>query len=521
MKSPLYWAWLLIVGSLKMERCSSILIVTQGGPAAPITTASLLYYGPQRQTVNGPAIFLNGPELCEVRRPEKVKGKIIYTDRVGSSCDMSVVYDRLDRAGALGLIFLAPYDPPGPTNSRHSGWDRHEFSNREMVVADVYAGSVDLNTWRTTPELALQISPPHDQTYNELMYSPMWLLLLRAVLPAVLWRTFWRAFAILFQLTRPYFSNRLHETEARGEMIRICIMVCSIMAPANLINGVLWATGLYGYYALPIAFYFIFYTGLDGTYLLASVLLTLTLREKLRAIEQSLPERSVLKKNRSLLFSLATIFVGGDIVSGFLVVTGLDDAVGASSFNSGLILLCFLANAVIGFYFVVQATRLGLHLKKYLLQRQETIGTSNEVSSRLSNAVQRTLYVFIVNGFYLCLCFFLKIGVWLELSKGLPSPDLFYFLMGFVFFARARYAFWHVVALSPREVSDPSKQAPWTYRAIRFLFLRNIVSPASEMNSSFYSIGRANFSSSSPTSPAFQTQRIERKRVLARNLKNW
>ena len=111
----------LFLGLTTSRPAWSTVSVAGDVPTLAIKSATFRFYGPQDERVEGPAIFLNGPELCSGKLAQEVTGKIIYTDRQGSLCDMSIIYERLDRARALGLVLLGGFIIPGIETFRMAG----------------------------------------------------------------------------------------------------------------------------------------------------------------------------------------------------------------------------------------------------------------------------------------------------------------------------------------------------------------------------------------------------------------
>ena len=114
--------------------------------AEQLDTATLRYYGRQSASVEGQGVFIGGKFLCNVRE-SGVAGKIVYSDRIESPCDIGDVYDQLDRAKALALVVITS-EPLGIFTFRHNGFDKRAYRDRDLIYVDVRSQDAELERWK-------------------------------------------------------------------------------------------------------------------------------------------------------------------------------------------------------------------------------------------------------------------------------------------------------------------------------------------------------------------------------------
>ena len=275
-----------------------------------------------------------------------------------------------------------------------------------MTMVGVYKGAIDLKAWRASVDLVLRISPAHDTTYYRLTMSPPMIIFLRVLLPASSVWTALRALRI-FALLRRSFKNSMASPDlgdansARTEVARFGAVISLVIGLANPIMMLLWSTGLFGAYALPISFYLFFFTLLDGSSLFATVLFAFLMRQQVRSTRQvaPLPQGSVWKQNRLVIILPAIVFVGGDFAVGIMVMSGYLHVVGIGYFMIVLSIYLTAISALIGSYFFIQAVQLGIHLARYLRMRDYAAGIAIDRNGVTQiDSVLRAIYLLAVNG---------------------------------------------------------------------------------------------------------------------------
>jgi len=267
-----------------------------------------------------------------------------------------------------------------------------------------------------------------------------------------------RRLTLSFDQNQP--SNNQNAPAHRLENHYIGVAICLLLGPTNLILGLLFATGVYGSYSLPIAFYFFFFTLLDGTSLLATILLTMLMSRKVCMIKMPGQTTSVKLVDLVLILITGLLLIGGDVVAGVFVINGIDDAVGTAAFTSGLLAIFTFGNICTGLYFWLQARELGTYLAEYIRLRRttavESSGANAGVPLHHHRVVWRAISVLITNGALLVGGTIPKICLAFELSHGIPRPGVFLALIFVYFIMRSRAQFWHLVAISPRKQMDIS-----------------------------------------------------------------
>lgn len=138
---------LLIAGGLVALGGGEV-ILTANGAAQRWNSATLVYYGPQAATVNATAVFLQGSALCGqpttpagggANPTEDVRGKVVVYSRTAATCWVEIVYAEMLRRGAVGVVVVEPWAPPGALAFRHADWDRarsrHAHTQHAGVVS--------------------------------------------------------------------------------------------------------------------------------------------------------------------------------------------------------------------------------------------------------------------------------------------------------------------------------------------------------------------------------------------------
>mmetsp|Transcript_24411 Transcript_24411/g.55038 ORF Transcript_24411/g.55038 Transcript_24411/m.55038 type:complete len:211 (+) Transcript_24411:275-907(+) len=208
-----------------------------------------------------------------------MKGFIIYTDHVGSSCTLDQVSDSMDRAGVLGMVSLGVTSPPGLFTFRHHSLDKNDMKGRSTTLVEVFGGAVGLEAWRESSDLIFRISPPHDETYYRPYTNPLVIICLRVLIPPVAGVSFVRAIFGYVYIRNNSFRHGDRETSVRNpdrrraETARFGKIICTPIAFINFAQGLIWASGFYSNFSLPFNFYMFFLQFLMGRAFLQPVCL--------------------------------------------------------------------------------------------------------------------------------------------------------------------------------------------------------------------------------------------------------
>jgi hypothetical protein len=132
-------------------------------------TSKYVYYGSEFSgSFNGSAVWVHGVIICSNGLPE-IRGKLVVTVRAQTTCLMGHVYERINAGGALALLELVHWNPPGLQGYRHHTWDPHFFSARPNI-AWVAVSDPDGSLWQLGSEsiatLHLQVEPPHSDHFE-------------------------------------------------------------------------------------------------------------------------------------------------------------------------------------------------------------------------------------------------------------------------------------------------------------------------------------------------------------------
>ena len=130
----------LLLITFASSQCSARLEICAPSPGAGSYETSLyLHYGPRRAEIEGPAIYLDGPELCAIN-PDSVHGKVVLSDRRGAFCGLDELYESLNDFGALAFVHFVIYDPPGLMASRHGSLEADKYRGSRMTMVDSSLG---------------------------------------------------------------------------------------------------------------------------------------------------------------------------------------------------------------------------------------------------------------------------------------------------------------------------------------------------------------------------------------------
>jgi hypothetical protein len=416
-----------------------LLTVIQSPHSANISTVKIINYGPADFTVEGHAVFVNGPSLCEPNEAV-VSGRIVYTDRFKSACDLGLVYEKIHNSGALALVVIQTYKHSFNV-FRRTGWDKETTRKSSMPMVDVYSEDVDLPALRAAgSSLRLRLSPPHDTVWYDIITSAPWGFVLRVWLPVL---HFYSAAVALAEFGRLRNLSPLHLSKARAELRLVGMAICLLMGPACVVMAILQATGKWGVTCLPASFYFFFILNLEGTFLLATALLTLFMLEESRAAREHLPRRSIWRQHTGLICTLVVVLVGVDCTTGLLMMFGVDEAFGAINLVGIVMCVLLLSNAAIACSFLLQAKRLSEPLIAYLGSRAAN-GLDNGTPFAQSPAIGRLAFVLAVNGGLMMVMVLSLIGIFVENSTGYQDPGRFLSIVVITTTTRAFIVYWHV-----------------------------------------------------------------------------
>jgi hypothetical protein len=162
---------LLLLQALIVTRSRAELIVidltaSESKAAARIfITSKYVYYGSEFiGAFNGSAIWVHGADICTKSLPD-ISGKLVVTVWAQTTCLMGNVYERINAGGALALLELVHWNPPGVFAYRHHTWDPHLFSSH-LNIAWLAVSDPDGSLWQLGAEsigpLHLQVEPPHN-----------------------------------------------------------------------------------------------------------------------------------------------------------------------------------------------------------------------------------------------------------------------------------------------------------------------------------------------------------------------
>lgn len=233
---------------------------------------------------------------------------------------------------------------------------------------------------------------------------------------------------------------------ARADRILSSKIICIIDGIANAIVGVLLATGFFGKMVLPYSLYYFYFTMLQGTYLAATVILTIAIRAE-KAGQRSLP----LWRRGNIWFLFLIVLISSDVVFGVFIATAYDEAVGTSVFLEILMLFYTLVDALIGAYYLVQAYNLASPLFEYFRLRH-VMGVSRGPHAF---AILRLAFILVMNSFFMVLSTISVVALSIGVLNELPSPEGFIFTLGCIMLSRVGGSYWHVIAVNPKSPNEP------------------------------------------------------------------
>ena len=175
------------------QTCDASLTVVAPESLAATTrafdVAAFRYYGPQPSSesstnealVEGPAVVLEGADLCVVN--STVRGAIVVVGEDWPRYDFSAcgvfdslgkLYERVDAAGAIGLVYVATYSSfyPGTIVENFDNFDKCKYCSHHTVLVHVEPlGGELLEAWREVgPQLRLRLDPPVQNDFQEMTF---------------------------------------------------------------------------------------------------------------------------------------------------------------------------------------------------------------------------------------------------------------------------------------------------------------------------------------------------------------
>jgi hypothetical protein len=139
-----------------------------GATERTYVTSKYVYYGSELGAFNAPAVWIHGADICTNSLPD-ISGKFVVTVRAQTTCLMGDIYERINAGGALVLLELVYWNPPGFLACRHHTWDPHFFS-ASPNIAWMAVSDPDGSLWQlgseSTVTLRLQVEPPHSDLFE-------------------------------------------------------------------------------------------------------------------------------------------------------------------------------------------------------------------------------------------------------------------------------------------------------------------------------------------------------------------
>ena len=360
-----------------------------------------IHFGPRSSIIRGKTVFLREDQLCNPPQ-EMVRGHIVLSDRQQAMCTagqcsrnllaainaVAVVssilrplttlfficcpttpdyaYSALDQAGALAVVFFAPW-PTGIMTCLHDNWRHSRFRRNRMTwihVSTQDLGKDAIEVWNSGIEIEVEISPHHSRVFEHLFFSSEWFFLIQIILPL---------FALLASISTFNEARRVHGWLVKAPRSTkvphtIAFLACVIEGCLQLAIGFVLSSGYMGPALLPNLFYSSTRTLFAGYSSMMSVLMALLIREELRAFKLCAPRRSTLLQYRTTLIASTTFFVLADLIPGIIYL-----AMSHGLFLSGAVLLgimftsIFVVDLAVAAYFIFQLMWVIRPLYKFIL----------------------------------------------------------------------------------------------------------------------------------------------------------
>lgn len=228
--------------SSRLSSVHSMVHVLNPQSAVAVYSASpFAYYGPQLMNITGPAVFLNGRELCAPPRGV-VSGSIVFSDKAGYYCTYGTAYKRLNAAGAKAFILFDIWNPSCIFMYQHQNWAPCAFCDKSMAMVGMYWGKDGRSlvaSWKRFSRLEIRIVAPFDDSCQIVETSWAWLVILRIFAPVFSFATAAIAMSALWSRVpregprKPSWSVGFVILAAE---IPICIVVGIALACGELIS---------------------------------------------------------------------------------------------------------------------------------------------------------------------------------------------------------------------------------------------------------------------------------------------
>ena len=395
----------LLVLLLAASSARASIIVVNGAPIQSLQTAVFKFYGPQRENVQGSAIFLRGDEYCDPD-PAIVAGKIVvYTGiPLASFClPTRDIYPKLNSAGALALVWVHFVPTPGCLTFYHSTWDPHVHSGSPMTFVSMSSGAVlDMDLWRNSQNLTLQITSGHSTAYEELFTSLTWTLIMRVLVPVAGLCAFYQAVKVGKEVYNTNPEANRNQSAVRKELRVMTLVICLIEGFVSFFIGFVHVVGHSGPTMLPIQVHHSVFNSLTGSGLFCNLLEAVAMREEVRHFTMGLPRRPVLSTYWKVICLGAFVLIGSDIVTAIFMATEYLNIVanktGVTSdvFLAALVIIYVFQGALVGSYFMRNAYSLGAPLLVYARSRSKAGLPNSPESLYIGRLAMRWVMVGIV-----------------------------------------------------------------------------------------------------------------------------
>jgi len=351
---------------------NAIVTITFQGESSSYRSSVRRYNGRQSSSVLGASlVWVAHADICDVGA-NAVRDRVVVTnlgffDGVGgSACTLDEMYSRLDQAGARALIRMVWSTTPGLFSFAKTSWGKKRGKmmfvtvSRAGVLADHVAlkGGAGGVPMRSFDEMTADIAEPHDETYQEIFESWLWILTMQVLLP-------------LFAFCVSLLGANVMKQRCGGFSLNtrrpVGFYVCAISSPSTALIGCILMFGSYGPTLLPTEFHIALGFLLCGSQLFSSVILAALAREKIRVLK-GLPERNVWSSYRRTISASALVFLGCDVGALFLIPFPDFVALRYRLFSVSAVLF-FVGQLGIGLYFIYESNGLKIPIRHYR-QRQ-------------------------------------------------------------------------------------------------------------------------------------------------------
>ena len=410
------------------------------------------YYGPQAATVEGVALFLRDGAACSPTRA-LVEGKVILVDSLAivSFCGTDEYYRNLNAAGAAALVKMQNFGVPGAVTFSHQSWDTARYRDSAMTVVVIGSDGARLDTG-ALDGASIVISTPHNRDYYNMFVSPIRVVAMQIIVPLVgLY-----IFAIACEEARRIYHVLQNDSQVAGNPMRketrqIGFLVCCTEGPAALLLAVVYALGHQGpTRTLPYTYHNFFFTRFLTTSFLSSIILSVLMREQLRASKPGYSPRLIFK-TYGIPFKalLLVVFALDFVIGGFRAFFVNASAIFYIMFG----LVWLFAGSMLGIFYLRVAFQLWVPIRKYRKIRVAVVGHENVPSDLRFRGLTRVMVTLAANGVILVI--FFLIALWFvswTLRESSPSGAMELVLLDFVsMFARLALSYWHIQVIRPSQ----------------------------------------------------------------------